>query len=392
MLLLLAFVPWHAHAQLWVQLPDFPGLPRDDAASFALGDRVYVGTGLQVGWVLANDWYVYDTELWTWFPMAALPASPRQYCCTFTIGNTGYLFGGLDASGPLNELWAYDPATDTWTQKASLPAAGRYACASFSDATHGFVATGMRADNLPTNELWRYDPATDSWTQRASLPGPARHRAASAPNGHVIGGADDTFTALTDCWWYQPASDSWSQLYADLPGPRYGAKGVNMLGGTLFVAGGALDQTTFYDTSLLGSSTTLLWTYSTPCPAGTRRGAVLDRTPSSAINAYFGLGLDGSLTRHNDWWLVTSGTGLADLSPDQFRLHPNPGTDHFQIPLSPAMNGWWIEVSDMQGRSVLLDGAHADSRVDATNWAPGTYMITMIDASGNRSHARWVKH
>ena len=37
-------------AQTWQQLPDFPCTARDDAASFSIGNKIYVGTGMEVGW------------------------------------------------------------------------------------------------------------------------------------------------------------------------------------------------------------------------------------------------------------------------------------------------------------------------------------------------------
>jgi N-acetylneuraminic acid mutarotase len=50
------------HAQVWQQLPDFPGTARDDAAAFSIGNRIHVGTGMEVGWGLTNDWWCFDTQ------------------------------------------------------------------------------------------------------------------------------------------------------------------------------------------------------------------------------------------------------------------------------------------------------------------------------------------
>src|SRR5262245_53893716 len=86
-------------AQTWTQLPDFPGTERDDATSFTLNGKIYVGTGMEVGWGLTNDWWCFDTSTETWTPIAALPATPRQYCTGFTVADTGYVFGGIDGNG-----------------------------------------------------------------------------------------------------------------------------------------------------------------------------------------------------------------------------------------------------------------------------------------------------
>ncbi|MCB0811367.1 MAG: hypothetical protein KDB96_18965, partial [Flavobacteriales bacterium] len=189
----------------WYQLPDFPGTARDDAAAFAIGTDVFVGTGMEVGWGLTQDWYRFDGITWQWSSMAALPSSPRQYCSAFTLDNPddghGYLFGGLDANGPLNELWRYDPTTNSWAQMASLPGEPRYAAVAFHG---GYVVTGLLQDGNATNELWRYEPSTDTWQQLTSIPGTPRHRACAdnllGPS--VIGGADTAYTALADCWTY----------------------------------------------------------------------------------------------------------------------------------------------------------------------------------------------
>lgn len=68
-----------AHAQ-WQQMPNFPGTPRDDASAFAIDDKVYVGTGMDVGFQLTNDWYRFDGSSLQWSAIASLPATPRQYC------------------------------------------------------------------------------------------------------------------------------------------------------------------------------------------------------------------------------------------------------------------------------------------------------------------------
>src|SRR5690606_1528968 len=78
--LLPAFLPLapSALAQSGQQLPDFPGTARDDATAFSIGGKVYVGTGMEVGWGLTNDWWCYDAGTGNWEAMPAMPASPRQ--------------------------------------------------------------------------------------------------------------------------------------------------------------------------------------------------------------------------------------------------------------------------------------------------------------------------
>lgn len=373
-----------------MQLPDFPGEARDDAAAFAIGERIYVGTGYQVGWVLASDWYVFDADTWQWDTIAPLPATPRQYCTTFVIDGIGYLFGGLDATGALDELWAYDPAADAWMQKASLPAEARYACASFAIGPLGYVCTGMLASGVATAETWSYDPSTDQWAQLADLPGVPRHRAAACAGGqwaHVIGGADTGFLGLADVWSFNQATGLWSSLFASLPQVRHGADATMMQGGTIFLMGGALDNTTFHNDGLLGSSSDLTWTPTSPFPPGTRRGGVLARTQGDPAAAYFGTGLDSALTRHNDWWMATNGNGVDENRPRGGGLVPNPGSDGFRLTAPVRV----IDVRDGQGRSVFHTERGVSGTIDAGSWEPGLYLVTITDPSGRRSALRWIK-
>src|SRR5262245_31139986 len=141
-------------AQIWTQLPDFPGTARDDAASFTIGSKIYVGTGMEVGWGLTNDWWCFDTQTDSWTSIAALPSTPRQYAAAFTVADTGYVFGGVDANGALNELWAYRPDQNAWEQRSSMPAEARYACVAVEGWSYGIVATGMLASGSPTSEAW----------------------------------------------------------------------------------------------------------------------------------------------------------------------------------------------------------------------------------------------
>ncbi|MBK9149271.1 MAG: hypothetical protein IPM12_15805 [Flavobacteriales bacterium] len=231
----------------WEQLPDFPGTARDDAAAFTIDCDVYVGTGMQVGWSLTNDFWRYDSFSQTWSPSTTLPASPRQYCTAQSLFSQGYLFGGLDASGPLSELWSFDSGSQSWIQRASLPGAGRYACGSFVLASNLYICGGIIAGGTALNELWKYDPFTDSWEQRSSLPGVGRHRMATAEGGFVAGGADSSYAPLDECWSYNTFGDEWTPMPA-MPEGRFGGSGASWTEGLYYIAG-AIDNSNFRATT-----------------------------------------------------------------------------------------------------------------------------------------------
>ncbi|MBP6392521.1 MAG: T9SS type A sorting domain-containing protein [Flavobacteriales bacterium] len=380
----LLLVSLSALGQTWVQLADFPGTPRDDAASFTIYDKVYVGTGLDENFQLRSDWYVYDINSDTWDTIAALPASPRQYCTSFTLNDTGYLFGGLDANGPLNELWRYDRTTDTWDQRAPLPALGRYAAVALTHVwDYAYVCTGMLAGGIPTNETWKYDPITDAWAMRAPIPGAARHRAAAMDNA-VIGGADSAFNTLSDVYRYQQYTDSWN-VGPTMPSGRYSADAAD---GRLIC--GAKNTTDVSDSCWILAAQ---WDVtSTPFPPGGRRSGVVGLNLFMAdINfLFYGTGSD-NVQRYKDWWRYNlPGSSVEERRRERLTLFPDPADATVTLRLDGSMRNAIIEVQDMCGRTLLLDRANAlTHQLDVSGLSNGGYIVT-VRSTGNVCAARLI--
>ena len=365
-------------AQPWQQLPDFPGTARDDAASFSIGNKIYVGTGMDVGWGLTNDWWCFDAQTGNWAAIAAMPATPRQYCAAFTVYDTGYVFGGVDANGALSELWAYYPGTDQWVQKSSMAAEARYAAAAVEAWNYGIVATGMLASGVPTKEAWKYHPATDTWEAINPVPGPSRHRAVAIQDGGgmlILGGADSTGTALSDAWSY-PVWFETGQYYSrpGLPAPRY-----EMKGGTQYImvlVGGADSDTVFHDDAWSGYTNE--WSSLPPFPGGPRRGGVGAGIPAPSNwnnTFFFGLGLDQGLTRHKDWWRLDFALGIEDRDMPRIELFPNPATTSMTIIWSETWPDARILILDAVGRTVRDQQVNSGSPIDVSRLAPGRYVV-----------------
>ncbi len=365
-----------ASAQSWQQLPSFPGTARDDAASFTIGNKIYVGTGMEVGWGLTNDWWCFDASTDTWSAIASMPATPRQYCTAFTVNDTGYVFGGVDGSGALNELWAYIPGTNQWVQKSSMPAEARYACAAMEAWNYGIVATGMLQSEVPTKEAWKYFPAADSWQAMSPVPGPSRHRAVACLGGGgmlITGGADSTGAALSDAWSY-PIWFETGEYYpaAALPEGRIDAKG----GGPdmTVVAGGASDATTFRDDVWSGDFGP--WNPLPSFPAGPRRGAVGAGISHQWDNTfYFGLGLDSGLVRHNDWWRLDYATGIKEELAQHIILFPNPASNKVSMEWPETWPAARVRMFNALGRVVLDQVVNKGASVDVRPLVAGHYVV-----------------
>lgn len=384
LLLLLLGFGTALHAQSWQQLPDFPGTARDDAAAFSIENKIYVGTGMEVGWGLTNDWWCFDTQTGTWQAIASMPATPRQYCVAFTVHDIGYVFGGLDANGALNELWAYYPGTNQWEQKSSMPGEARYAAAAVEGWDYGIVATGMLASGVPTKEAWKYHPATDTWEQINPVPGPSRHRATAIQDGGgmlIAGGADSTGTALSDAWSY-PVWFETGDYYprTPLPAPRY-----EMKGGTNYVmvlVGGADSDTTFHSDTWNGSAGS--WTVLPSFPGGPRRGGVgagIDAPNFWSNTFFFGLGLDQDLTRHSDWWRLDFPVGIEEEQGSRVGLFPNPTSSTVTVTWPDTWTTAWVEVSDAMGRTISREQVNKGRPIDVGLLSAGRYLVVVVHGS-----------
>lgn len=377
--LLLLFTS-QAHSQYWLQVPDFPGTARDDAAAFSIGTHAYFGTGMETGWGLTSDWWMLDiVGNPQWYPVPDLPAEPRQYCVGFNFpsGDHGYLFGGLSASGPLDELWSFSEATNSWVQLASMPAAGRYASTAFTIGNKAYVVGGLITGGTATNECWSYDPATDVWAQVAAMPGVARHRATSFESGsfgYVIGGADSAYNALAETWKYDATTDQWTAA-APLPEPRYDAAPLRDI--DTGIVGGASDDTTFHANAYFYAPVADSWSEMIdPLPYGVRGAS--GTYAGGGGGWYFnviGTGIDNDLVRRTEMFTYGFVFGIEDLVRAPLKVYPNPATHTVTANWPTTWPAARIQVIDALGRTVRDELVNTGSPIDVSRLSPGRYVV-----------------
>jgi gliding motility-associated-like protein len=241
--------------ELWTQKQDFPPISgisgRDNYASFAIGDKVYVGMGTAsygISCGSANthqykDWYAYDPSNNSWTKVADFPGVFRYngYVC-FSIGNKGY-FGLGYSSGYLNDFWEYDPSTNIWTRKADLPVQSSYSV-GYSIGNKGYIVGGTTNDPVTNNNIARstihyeYDPTTNTWTSKANLPIGLTAAAgfSIASKGYIgIGVGNSGYN--NDFFSYDPFTDAWSQIASYPKQSKQSAVGFS-LGNLGYVIGG----------------------------------------------------------------------------------------------------------------------------------------------------------
>lgn len=379
----------------WVQQPDLPGGIRSASTMFSIGNSGYVFGGNYQGTAF-NDLWAFDPASDTWTQKASCPCDPRWFPVSFVLDGKGYVATGRSpaSTSGLNDLWQYDPVTDTWVQKADLPANIRWGAFGFSVAGKGYVGAGTTGSDY-FEDLWEYDPMADTWTQKANYPdGPhfafggsfVLNNVAYVAGGRSSGGS--SAVSSEKLWAYDPGLDQWTQR-ANMPGPRLNAASFALsgrgfiVGGTTNIAGGTPQNTTLEYDPIANT-----WTNRAAFAGGTRTNV-----GGVAINgkAYVGTGLV-SPTAFDDWYEYTPLGGTVGVDESSTRhgiiLYPNPANDHIKICL--PMGGGEIVMLDGLGRTIHRERT-IDSRVvvNLDDLPAGTYQL--IFDNGTFSTRKFMK-
>ena len=197
-----------------------PGSVRRNAVAFTIGDKGYVGTGIntvtatEAGATKLSDLWEYDPAMNSWTAKAPFPAYGGigvYFTTAFTVGVNAYLVGGkMDPNYYSNQTWEYNSILDTWTQKVNFPAGVRYQLSSFALNGKGYAGLGTDQD-LYRKDWWEYKPVTNQWVQKTDLPASERANATTftiGSRGFVCMGTNGG--VLGDLWEYNEATNSWN--------------------------------------------------------------------------------------------------------------------------------------------------------------------------------------
>lgn len=261
--------------QQWEQAPVFPGVERQNASSFVIADKFYVGlgTGMKDGRIQSlNDFYEYNPTSRAWRQIAEFPGISREHAIGFTVNSKGYIgigqkflcpiTSGLCDQTDLKDFWEYDPKNNSWKEVAKfdmLPNDGRGGSVftlnnkayilhnnfiwEFNPADYSLTKKAMSPEFLPyasaftlngkgyigtgstdvSKSLYEYDPATDKWTKKADFGGLARRSAVGFSmkgKGYIGFGegkeqiSPGTFRGIgfNDMWEYDPQTDTWKKF------------------------------------------------------------------------------------------------------------------------------------------------------------------------------------
>ena len=202
-------------------------LPRQEVASAASGQALFVIGGFDAGRRDSNSVFVY-TGSWSRGPDFPVPI---DHASAATLKGAVYVAGGNSAGRAQAFLFRLEEGG--WTRLSPMRhARGALALVAAGDR---LFALGGLAAGAEVAVVEAYEPATNSWSDVTTLPQPRDHGAGFAISGAVcLAGGRFPTSARVDC--YDPRLDSWSRL-SDLPEPTSGA-GAAVLGSEIVVAGG----------------------------------------------------------------------------------------------------------------------------------------------------------
>lgn len=240
----------------WTQIANYGGGIRAHSAGFALNGKGYVGTGVVGSYDWRKDFWEYDPGTNTWRQVSDFGGGFRYTAVGFSIGNKGYVGTGNYRESPFvlatyyNDFWEFDPsngAMGTWTEKSSVPEEGRSSATGFSLNGKGYIGTGFYYYDTRKKDFWQYDPATNIWTSIPDFPGTERYAAVSfTVESKAYVGWGWFYTGLADFWEYDPTTGSWASV-PNLPAPvRHLSNGFS-IGNRAYVGLGADAEGVFAD-------------------------------------------------------------------------------------------------------------------------------------------------
>lgn len=362
------------YAQPWAQLPDFPGLQRDDGVACVVNNKAYVGTGNN-GFALEKDFYCFDLSTYSWTPIASMPSgAERQYASVFTYSNYFYVIGGIDASNvPVAGNYRYDISTNTWSLVAQVPGAYLWGSVSFTVGSKAYLVGGNDYYGLSSQKVWEYDMVTNTWTPKTNFPFGPRWRGSAAVLNNVpymIFGIDNSGSGAfrKEIYKYDQFNDIWTKVGTFPQSGRIYAA-MQPITNKLAIFGGRDSLNNFYNDCWYFDETNG-FVQGPSLPSLARKGGM---SFSSGNKFYYTCGVNGS-TRLKETWMLDGALGLQETdAAAPVSIAPNPCHDELYF-TSPGKLNLQVAIFDATGKQIMFSEPH-QLKLDVGTLSPGMYFL-----------------
>lgn len=382
-----------AISQAWVKLADFPGSIRDDGVAIVIGDKAFIGSGLDPA-SETIDFKVFQMNTQQWSSIPNMPlTTERQYACAFGSDTSFYITCGLHQGKSLASTYRYSVSRQVWTSAAAKPGKGVMAATVFQFGEK-IILAGGKGDNDSINyQVWEYSLTNNTWQQKNNFPFSPVWRAASATlngYGYLLGGIDSASRFSKLLYRYNSASEQWV-LYDSLPlpfGRAYSAmQGIN---NRLFIFGGYDSLQNYYNEAIIYEPLTKQWIPAPALPAAGRKGGM---SFGDSHHFYYSCGILQNGIRLKETWMTDVPLALQKNSDNQSTApFPNPASTLITVKWhGDGTNEATIQVFDMTGHLVLQTITRdCVMRIDISDLDAGLYSLSLCSDSENATY-RFIK-
>lgn len=152
---------YNASADMWMSLPDYPGIAHERFCSFVIQNRPFVGLG-SYNLNFSSELYEFDFQNNSWISKAEFPGLPRTNAATFSIDTLGFVGLGFgETLTYLNDFFAYNVITNQWSPISSFPGANRSQGVSVAINHKGYVGLGVGSAAFQ-KDFWEFSYPTTS--------------------------------------------------------------------------------------------------------------------------------------------------------------------------------------------------------------------------------------
>lgn len=373
------------YSQAWLKLPNYTGSIRDDGIAVVLGNKAYVGNGLDPISEMI-DFKVFDFNTQQWSAMQHMPfTTERQYACGFGNDTALFVTCGAGPTGALTSTWRYSITHQNWTAVAPKPGKGVMAGACFQFGNKIILAGGKGNNDSINYRVWEYDLVNNTWQQKNNFPfTPVWRGAYTTLNGYgyLLGGVDSVSRFSKRLYRYTPSTDQW-QLYDSMPvsqGRAYNAmQGINK---RLFMFGGFDSLKTFYNDAYVYDPQTKVWHAAPALPAEGRKGGM---SFSDGQNFYYTCGFTSAGIRLNETWMTGVPMGINESlqGNEDILVYPQPVSSLFTIKLKNYIAAR-LSIYSLQAEVLheqILEQETTD--ISVSNFEAGIYLLKIQTEQAN---------
>jgi N-acetylneuraminic acid mutarotase len=372
LLLLIAFT--YSSAQTWTQKNDFIESYLDNTV--VVNNEGYVLIPYDINGEFSSRIYKYNQSNDSWSVVSTLPGVPRQGAALFSIGTKIYVAGGLPMAEPphnylKNTMFEYDLINNTWEQKSNIDFIYEFFFTGYSTYSHSYNGKGYVFVSGGANKIVEYNPITDTYIEKTACPSTTitgGKKFSFISGNKIYVGLGSPGNSYDELWEYNITSDSWVQKTNSPQG--YNDCLSFVINDNFYIGTGIVD----------GANNYLFYKYNIPTNTWTQ---ITDPVQFIKVGG-FAFAIDnkayacGGVTVSEVWEFDPSILGNNKYSTNEkTKLYPNPVKNNGVLNIESEKACSSYKIYSLNG-SIVTKGNVENNRIKLTNLSKGTYLVTLV--------------